>query len=58
MKKFKIINEPFDPIKKFRRRKIYNEKTSIVESNITGYKYEIIEIQYKNIVDIKYTPLV
>jgi hypothetical protein len=56
MNEFKIINAPCEPSKKFRRRKIYNQKTHIVVSPITGLKCELTETHYKNIISLKSTP--
>jgi len=56
MNEFKIINPPFEPTKKFRRRKIYNQRTHILDSPTTSHKWELTEIHYKNTISLKFRP--
>ena len=53
--KFKIINPPIEPKKKFRRRKIYKQEISIIDCPEIGRKFQLTEIQYKNMFELKYT---
>ena len=52
--KFKIINPPIEPKKKFRRRKIYKQEISIIDCPEIGRKFQLTEIQYKNMFELKY----
>ena len=54
---FKIINPPIEPKKKFRRRKIYKQKSNIIDCPETGRKFQLTEIHYKNMFEIKYTAI-
>ena len=55
MNEFKIINPPIEPKKKFRRRKIYKQKISTIDCPETGRIFQLTEIHYKNMFELKYT---